>query len=82
VEAIRAANGLASNTISVGQRLIIPAGSSPTPGEPQYTIYVVRAGDTLYSISRRYNVTVQAIMAANGLTSTHIRVGQQLRIPT
>jgi len=82
VEAIRAANGLTGDAISVGQRLIIPGGSSPTPEGDQYTIYVVRAGDTLYSISRRYDVTVQAIMAANGLTSTHIRVGQQLRIPT
>lgn len=81
VEAIKAANGLTSNTISVGQRLTIPGGTPSTP-EPGATLYVVQPGDTLYSISRRYNTTVQAIMAANGLTSTNIIVGQQLRIPT
>ncbi len=78
VEAIKTANGLTSDAISVGQRLIIPAGSPPSS---EYIIHVVQAGDTLYSLSRRYDTTVQAIMAANGLTSTRIVVGQQLRIP-
>lgn len=53
---------------------------TPTP-QVQYIIYVVRQGDTLFSIARRYNTTVQAIMEANGLTSYTIYVGQQLRIP-
>lgn len=81
VEAIKAANGLPDNNIHVGQQLRIPTGSSSTP-IPQYTIYVVRAGDTLYSIARKFGTTVQAIVAANGLTGTNISVGQQLRIPT
>jgi nucleoid-associated protein YgaU len=54
--------------------------STPTP-QSQQTTYVVRSGDTLFSIARRYGITVQAIMAANGLTSNNIRVGQQLIIP-
>jgi LysM repeat protein len=59
-------------------------GTSPAPpaAGPQPTIYVVRPRDTLYSISRRYGTTVQAIMAANGLVNFNIRVGQQLVIPT
>lgn len=44
-------------------------------------IYVVRAGDTLYSIARRYGTTVEAIMAANRLTNYNISIGQQLVIP-
>jgi LysM repeat protein len=61
------------------------AGGTPTPTpapEPPYTTYVVRRGDTLYSIARRYGTTVQAIMVANGLSNYSIYVGQQLRIPT
>ncbi len=54
----------------------------PTVAAPQPTVYVVRPGDTLYSISRRYGTTVDAIMAANGLSNFDIRVGQQLIIPT
>jgi len=44
-------------------------------------VYVVRWGDTLYGIAHRYGTTVRAIMAANGLTSTRIYVGQRLTIP-
>jgi LysM repeat protein len=43
--------------------------------------YTVQAGDTLYSISRRYNTTVEALKARNGLTSNLISPGQQLSIP-
>lgn len=42
----------------------------------------VKAGDTLYSLSRKYNVSTQSIMDANGLTSQTIRAGQTLTIPS
>ncbi|MBI5653186.1 MAG: LysM peptidoglycan-binding domain-containing protein [Chloroflexi bacterium] len=48
---------------------------------PARTIYIVRPGDTLFSIARRYNTTVEAITAANRLPSQTIYVGQQLIIP-
>ncbi len=53
--------------------------STPTP--PPQTTYTVQFGDTLFSIARRFGTSVQAIMQANGLTTTNIRVGQQLIIP-
>jgi len=53
----------------------------PTATSGAQTLYVVQAGDTLFSIARRFGVTVQAIMVANNLTSTNIRPGQQLYIP-
>ena len=59
-----------------GETPVLP---TTTPGAQ--TLYVVRAGDTLFSIARRFGVTVQAIMVANNLTSTNIRPGQQLYIP-
>jgi LysM repeat protein len=49
--------------------------------DAQGSSYTVRAGDTLSSIARRFSTTVQAIMTANALTSTVIRVGQVLVIP-
>lgn len=55
----------------------VPQATLPS----QQTVHVVRAGDTLYSIARRYGTTFQAVMAANGLTSYNILVGQQLVIP-
>ncbi len=43
--------------------------------------YIVRWGDTLFSIAQRFGVTVDAIKQANGLTSDFIIVGQELTIP-
>lgn len=43
--------------------------------------YLVQPGDTLWSISRRYGVTVDAIKKLNGLTSDVIQIGQTLKIP-
>lgn len=44
--------------------------------------YTVKSGDTLSHIARYYGTTVQAIKDANGLSSSHIYVGQRLWIPT
>jgi N-acetylmuramoyl-L-alanine amidase len=55
---------------------VVPAQSA---GEQVYT---VRSGDTLYSIARRFGVTVQALQQRNGLADpNNIKVGQQLIIP-
>ena len=54
---------------------------TPTATPFAQTLYVVRVGDTLFSIARRFGVTAQAIMTANNLTGTNIHAGQQLYIP-
>ncbi|CAG0958133.1 hypothetical protein ANRL2_00632 [Anaerolineae bacterium] len=63
----------------------MPAIPTATPTAtltpPRGIIYIVRAGDTLYSIARRYGTTVEAIMAANRLSNYNISIGQQLLIP-
>jgi len=43
--------------------------------------HMIQKGDTLWGISRRYNVTVEALQQANGLTSTNIIEGRTLIIP-
>lgn len=53
---------------------------APSP-TPKYVIYVVQAGDTLFSLARRYGTTVEAIMSLNHLSNSNIRVGQELLIP-
>lgn len=40
----------------------------------------VQAGDTLYSLSKKYNTTVERIQQLNGLNSTTLSVGQELKI--
>jgi LysM repeat protein len=66
--------------LAAGETPVPSATSTPTP-EAQYTIHVVQPGEWLYQIARDYGTTAQAIMVANGLTSSTIRPGQRLRIP-
>lgn len=77
VDAIKQLNGLSSDMLNIGQVLKIPSGQ--TPG---YIEYTVRAGDTLWLLSRRYNTTVDAIKRLNGLSSDMLSIGQVLKIPT
>lgn len=80
VNAIMRVNSLTSTTIYVGQRLVIP-GSYVPPSGPHFT-YIVRRGDTLIAIARRFGTTVTAIARLNGLVNpSYIYVGQRLRIP-
>ena len=85
VAAITEANHLPNpNNIRVGQGLIIPTGGTffaAAPGTTTY--YIVRSGDTLYSLARRHGTTVETITEANHLPDpNYIRVGQGLIIPT
>lgn len=58
-----------------------PAKSTAAP-KTSTKVYTVNRGDSLDSIARRNNSQVDAIMEANNLSSTFLRVGQKLTIPT
>jgi len=57
------------------------APTAATPPAPNGT-YTVRSGDSLYGISQKTGVPVDAIKKANGLANGAIRVGQSLIIPS
>lgn len=69
------------NLIRPGQQLCIPPGGQlPTVGD--YVLYTVQRGDTLSSIARQYNTSVQTLVQINGIANANlIRVGQVLRVP-
>lgn len=84
MDALVAANKLPNaNFVYVGQRLVIPGHALPN-ANAQSTInggYIVRAGDTLYSIAVKHNTTVDAFVRANNLASVYVYTGQSLRVP-
>ena len=62
-------------------RFVTAYAELPEEARRSSTEYVVRRGDTLSKISKRYAVSVTALMHQNGLRSTKIRVGQRLVVP-
>jgi LysM repeat protein len=88
--ALMQANCLTSHVIFPGQKLYVPptfyATATPRPyrcGPPLGWTYLyrVRAGDTLYGLSRRFGVGIEAIRQANCLSGYQINVGQVLYMP-
>ena len=75
VDAIKKLNNLSSNTLTIGQTLLIPL-----PKE-EYIIYTVIKGDSLYQIARKNNTTVDEIKKLNNLTTNTLTIGQELKIP-
>ncbi len=60
-----------------------PAGTKLAARKPgSGGVHVISSGDTLSDIAERYSVSVDDLLRYNGLTSTRIRVGQRLKIPT
>lgn len=56
----------------------VPAGpGSVDPAGPDKT-YTVQKGDTLYNLSKRFNVTIEQIKTWNGLAEEGIKIGQKL----
>ncbi|KXZ40392.1 Copper amine oxidase N-terminal domain-containing protein [Alkalithermobacter thermoalcaliphilus JW-YL-7 = DSM 7308] len=86
IDDLKRANNLTSDTIIVGQNLIIPSKSNVTNTTNSNFInttnYTVQAGDTLWRLSQRYNTSVDTLKSLNNLTSDVLMVGQILKIPT
>lgn len=91
---LQAANGnVHPRRLRIGQRLVIPvsaegrvraargAAPRPTPGVAGVTYHIVRRGESLWSISRRYGVTVIQLRRWNGIGANDVlRVGRRLRV--
>lgn len=86
VAALKAANGLETNLIHPGQKLLLPteqtgAGAPVGSDSSGGRVYIARRGDTLWAIARRHGTTVDALKNYNRLTGHLIYPGQPLRLP-
>lgn len=87
VNRLKELNNLASNNLNVGQVLVV--GSAPATKTTESKVktdtkdrkyHVVQVDETLYSISKKYNISVEKIRKLNNLDNNIINVGQKLII--
>ena len=74
VEKIKSTNNLKSNTLSIGQVLVIPSSS-------EFITYTAKKGDSLWLIANKYNTTVDNIKKLNNLSSNNLQINQKLILP-
>ncbi|MGE0622527.1 MAG: LysM peptidoglycan-binding domain-containing protein [Pseudomonadales bacterium] len=86
VASLKRANNLRSASITAGDSLLIPkspeALSNTITSRTEGTTYVVRSGDSLWTISRAHNIPVNTLMKTNHVgPKDYLRVGQKLTLP-
>lgn len=81
VNEIKSLNNLTSNSLSIGQKLKLPGKEVVDDNLSSGNTYVVKSGDTLYSIAKKYDVSVDDLKSVNNLTSNTLSVGKVLKIP-
>lgn len=79
ITALQQSNGLKSSTLYPGQALNISPGGSVSGSGSSYT---VQSGDSLFLISQRFGISVDALKKANNLSSNYLLTGQRLTIPS
>ena len=64
------------STLRIGQKIKLEEGT-------EEAIYQIKAGDTLWGISRQFNIPLSSLLAANGLSEKSVlRVGQKIILPS
>ncbi|MDE6292376.1 MAG: LysM peptidoglycan-binding domain-containing protein, partial [Bacilli bacterium] len=80
VDEIKKLNNLSSNTLTIGSVLKLPSAETPpTPStEENPNTYTVKSGDTLYSIAKKFGLTVDKLKSLNNKKDNLINLGEVL----
>ena len=82
VSELRSINNLGSDTLFVGQQLLVPTSSEVIDSSiTNYIDYRVVSGDTLYSIANRYGVSVDELKRINNLPNNNLSISQVIKVP-
>ena len=94
IETLKKDNSLTNNTILPGQILQIRTGEDsqieeacfgedyiPPKETNSFETYIVKKGDTLYSIAKNNNTSVSELLKLNQLQNSNLSIGQVLKIP-
>ncbi len=79
--AVSQASAAARREVTRSVEALAAATRPPPPPAEEYTTYVVRRGETLTALARRFHTSPDVLQQLNQLTSDDIRAGQRLRVP-
>ncbi|WP_404469345.1 LysM peptidoglycan-binding domain-containing protein [Sutcliffiella horikoshii] len=80
VKELKELNGLKSDIIKVGQILQLSETGSKEVEENKKSTHEVSSGDTLFSIAKKYGLTVTELKQVNNLKTDLIKMGQVLKV--
>jgi len=81
VKIIKEINYLNNDLLSIDDTLLIPLGKTKSNNFIPYEMYIVSEGDSLWSISKKYNLEVRDLAKMNSLNENEfLQLGQQLSI--
>ena len=85
IEDIKEVNNLITNSLKIGEELLIPNNDIDNEEEEieenEYELYYVEKGDSLWKISRKFNITVEELIKINNLSNLTLKIGQALLVP-
>lgn len=76
VDDLKKMNNLSNNMLKIGQKLVISKEKLNNE-----EVYVVKSGDTLWSIAKKNGISVDELKTVNNLNSNSLSIGQKLKIP-
>lgn len=83
VDELKSINNLTSNDLRIGQKLQLnkkEAGQKETPTNTLPATHIVEKGDTLYSLARKYSISVDTLKKLNNLEGNVISLGEELKL--
>lgn len=75
-------NNLGTTMLTVGQQILIPAVKEEQKDQTtNKNVYIVQSGDSLWSIAKKFNISVNELKNINNLSTNMLSIGQKLTIP-
>ena len=77
IDELKRINNLTSDILTIGQVLKLNEDINTN----DYDTYIVKKGDSLYAIARKYNIPVNELIEINKLSNLTLQIGQELLVP-
>ena len=78
-DVLKKINNLKSNNLSIGQKLLV--SGTLKEDNSDFDTYIVKSGDSLWSIANKYGTTVDKLKDINKLNSNLLSIGMKLLVP-